>query len=146
MGAPSGFLVMKPLRQCSYPWMKYSFSKFSTQHLYFLVNWERIIGNELGKKTKLIKVNFPFGKRYKGRLFIEVNSASVGVLTHCIGKILERANAFYGYPAFSYVSFLHNSFSTQKREQTMPSIDAFTTSASLNLALSHLSQTLSQQQ
>ena len=145
MGAPSGFLFMKPLRQCSYPWMKYSFSKFSTQHLYFVVNWERIIGEELGKKTKLIKVNFPFGKRYKGRLFIEVNSASVGVLTHCIGRILERANAFYGYPAFSHVSFLHNFAVVQKKEHNMQCVDALTTSDSLNLALSHLSQTLSKQ-
>lgn len=133
---------MKTLQRCSYPWMRFSFSRFAHLHFKLLIEWKNIIGRDFCAQTHLLRVSFPPGKRREGRLFIEVSSAHVATLSYCIENLLDKVNSFYGYPAFHAISFIQRPSRLLRKKITPSQMNISIPNELIKKALESLGSTL----
>ncbi len=63
--------------------------------------WPSIVGVALAGKTAPLKIVFPRKERMRGILHIRVAGAFAVELQHIAPLIVERLNAYYGYPALA---------------------------------------------
>ena len=67
-----------------------------------IAHWSDIMGNELAIGVKPIRLTFPAKDRMHGMLHVRTAGGAFALLLeHQKGRIIERVNAYFGYPAVS---------------------------------------------
>ncbi|MBX6368635.1 MAG: DUF721 domain-containing protein [Rhodospirillales bacterium] len=71
-----------------------------------LLHWEAIVGAELAEDARPERLSFPKGERSRGTLRLRVTPAAAPTVQHDAPLIIERINAFLGYPAVARLSLV----------------------------------------
>jgi hypothetical protein len=71
-----------------------------------LLYWEAIVGPELADEARPERLAFQRGERSHGTLRLRVSPAAALELQHQAPIIIERVNAFLGYPAVGRLSYI----------------------------------------
>ena len=67
-----------------------------------ITHWSDIMGSELARGVKPVKLTFPAKDRMNGTLHVRTaGGAFAMLLEHQKGRIMERVNPYFGYPAVS---------------------------------------------
>lgn len=67
-----------------------------------ITHWSEIMGSELAIGVKPVKLTFPAKDRMNGTLHVRTaGGAFAMLLEHQKGRIMERVNTYFGYPAVS---------------------------------------------
>jgi len=67
-----------------------------------IAHWSDIMGQELALGVKPVKLTFPAKDRMNGTLYVRsAGGAFALLLEHQKGRIMERVNTYFGYPAVS---------------------------------------------
>ena len=75
-----------------------------------LENWEDIVGPDLAKGVKPEKLTFEGNSRSKGTLVVKTAGGAFAMLfEHQKRRVIERVNAFFGYPAVSHIKMIQGS-------------------------------------
>lgn len=71
-----------------------------------LMHWEAIVGAELAEDARPERLSFQKGERSRGTLRLRVTPAAAPTVQHDAPLIIERINAFLGYPAVARLSLV----------------------------------------
>jgi hypothetical protein len=71
-----------------------------------IARWVEIVGAALAADTAPDRIRFPRGRRDNGVLHLRVEGAAALEVQHEAPRIVERVNAFFGYPAISRVALV----------------------------------------
>lgn len=71
-----------------------------------LLHWEAIVGAELAEDARPERFFFQRGQRSRGTLRLRVTPAAAPTVQHDGPLIIERINAFLGYPAVARLSLV----------------------------------------
>ena len=67
-----------------------------------ITHWSDIVGQELALGVKPVRLTFPAKDRMNGTLHVRTaGGAFAMLLEHQKGRIMERVNTYFGYPAVS---------------------------------------------
>jgi len=67
-----------------------------------ITHWSDIMGSELAIGVKPVKLSFPAKDRMNGTLHVRTaGGAFAMLLEHQKGRIMEKVNTYFGYPAIS---------------------------------------------
>lgn len=69
--------------------------------------WPRIVGAALASRCAPLAVDFPGGRARRGTLVLAAGPAAALELQHLAPQIIERINAFFGFPAIGRLRFRH---------------------------------------
>ena len=84
-----------------------------------LESWEEIVGPDLAKGVKPEKLTFEGNSRSKGTLVVKTAGGAFAMLfEHQKRRVLERINAFFGYPAVSHIKMIQGAL-----KLSMPKLD-----------------------
>ena len=70
-----------------------------------IADWPAIVGEEVARHAKPLKLSFPKGERRDGSLVLRVRSAFAVELQHMAPQLLERINGYLGYGAVARLKF-----------------------------------------
>jgi hypothetical protein len=85
-----------------------------------LMHWEAIVGSELAEETRPDRLSFSRGERAHGTLRLRVAPAAAVTLQHDAPLIVERINAFLGYPAVARLAFVQTPVPPLRRAPLPP--------------------------
>jgi hypothetical protein len=85
-----------------------------------LMHWEAIVGPELAEEARPDRLSFPRGERAHGTLRLRVAPAAALTLQHDAPVIVERINAFLGYPAVARLAFVPGALSPLRQRASAP--------------------------
>ena len=90
-----------------------------------LESWEDIVGPDLAKGVKPEKLTFEGNSRSKGTLVVKTAGGAFAMLfEHQKRRVIERVNAFFGYPAVSHIKMIQGSLKlSMPKLETKHSID-----------------------
>ena len=90
-----------------------------------LESWEDIVGPDLAKGVKPEKLTFEGNSRSKGTLVVKTAGGAFAMLfEHQKRRVIERVNAFFGYPAVSHIKMIQGSLKlSMPKLETKRSID-----------------------
>ncbi len=84
-----------------------------------LESWEDIVGTDLAKGVKPEKLTFEGNSRSKGTLVVKTAGGAFAMLfEHQKRRVIERINAFFGYPAVAHIKMIQGSL-----KLSMPKLD-----------------------
>ena len=67
-------------------------------------HWSEIMGTELAVGVKPVRLTFPANERTHGTLHVRTAGGAFALLLeHQKGRVMERVNTYFGYPAVSFV-------------------------------------------
>jgi len=67
-----------------------------------ITHWSDIMGQELAFGVKPVRLTFPAKDRLNGTLYVRTAGGAFALLLeHQKGRIMERVNTYFGYPAVS---------------------------------------------
>ena len=67
-----------------------------------ITHWSEIMGTELAQGVKPVKLTFPAKDRMNGTLYVRTRGGAFALLLeHQKGRIMDRVNTYFGYPAVS---------------------------------------------
>jgi hypothetical protein len=70
-----------------------------------IANWAAVVGEEVARHAKPLRLSFPRGERRAGGLVLRVRSAYAVELQHMAPQLLERINGYLGYGAVARLKF-----------------------------------------
>jgi hypothetical protein len=82
-----------------------AFRRFGFVQSSIVSRWREIVGPRYGAVSSPESIRFPVGKKSKGVLTLVVEGAHAPMMQHVAPAIVERVNAFFGYPAVERVAF-----------------------------------------
>jgi hypothetical protein len=82
-----------------------AFRRFGFVQSAIVSRWREIVGPRYGAVSSPESIRFPVGKKSRGVLTLVVEGAHAPLMQHVAPAIVERVNAFFGYPAVERVSF-----------------------------------------
>jgi hypothetical protein len=71
-----------------------------------IARWPDIVGAEIARDAQPDRIRFPRGKRDGGVLHLRVDGAAALEIQHEEPRIIERVNAFFGYPAIARLALV----------------------------------------
>jgi len=71
-----------------------------------VTRWADIVGDALARDAAPERIRFPRGRHAGGVLHVRVDGASALELQHQAPVIVERVNAFFGYPAVARLALV----------------------------------------
>lgn len=84
-----------------------------------LESWEDIVGADLAKGVKPEKLTFEGNSRSKGTLVVKTAGGAFAMLfEHQKRRVMERINAFFGYPAVAHIKMIQGAL-----KLSMPKIE-----------------------
>lgn len=84
-----------------------------------LESWEDIVGPDLAKGVKPEKLTFEGNSRSNGTLVVKTAGGAFAMLfEHQKRRVIERINAFFGYPAVSHIKMVQGAL-----KLSMPKLD-----------------------
>ena len=91
---------LRPVGETLAPLLRPLLGRHALAEAEFLVNWTSIVGEELGRLATPLKLTFPQRQeRREGTLHLKCASGAGLELQHRAPQVLERINAYFGYPA-----------------------------------------------
>jgi hypothetical protein len=82
-----------------------AFRRFGFVQSSIVSRWREIVGPRYAAVSSPESIRFPVGKKSRGVLTLVVEGAHAPMMQHVAPAIVERVNAFFGYPAVERVSF-----------------------------------------
>jgi hypothetical protein len=84
-----------------------AFRRFGFVQSSIVSRWREIVGLRYAAVSSPESIRFPVGKKSRGVLTLVVEGAHAPMMQHVAPVIVERVNAFFGYPAVERVSIRH---------------------------------------
>jgi len=85
-----------------------------------VTRWAAIVGERVARRSLPERVTFPTGKSVGGTLHIRVEGPMATELQHVEPQVIERVNAFYGYPAIAHVALKQGRLPPSRRTLPKP--------------------------
>ena len=82
-----------------------AFRRFGFIQSSIVSRWKEIVGPRYAAVSSPESIRFPVGKKSSGTLTLVVEGAHAPMMQHVAPAIVERVNAFFGYPAVERVAF-----------------------------------------
>ena len=82
-----------------------AFRRFGFVQSSIVSRWAEIVGARYAAVSSPESIRFPAGKKSAGVLNLVVEGAHAPMMQHVAPAIVERVNAFFGYPAVARVAF-----------------------------------------
>lgn len=82
-----------------------AFRRFGFVQSSIVSRWREIVGVRYAAVSSPESIRFPHGKKRNGVLTLVVEGAHAPMMQHVAPVIVERVNAFFGYPAVERVAF-----------------------------------------
>jgi hypothetical protein len=82
-----------------------AFRRFGFVQSSIVSRWREIVGVRYAAVSSPESIRFPVGKKREGVLTLVVEGAHAPMMQHVAPTIIERVNAFFGYPAVARVAF-----------------------------------------
>lgn len=82
-----------------------AFRRFGFVQSSIVSRWHEIVGPRYAAVSSPESIRFPVGKKREGVLTLVVEGAHAPMMQHVAPAIVERVNAFFGYPAVGRVAF-----------------------------------------
>ncbi|MBV9883415.1 MAG: DUF721 domain-containing protein [Sphingomonadaceae bacterium] len=82
-----------------------AFRRFGFVQSSIVSRWREIVGARYAAVSSPESIRFPAGKKSRGVLTLVVEGAHAPLLQHVAPTIIERVNAFFGYPAIERIVF-----------------------------------------
>jgi hypothetical protein len=82
-----------------------AFRRFGFVQSSIVSRWREIVGLRYAAVSSPESIRFPHGKKREGVLTLVVEGAHAPMMQHVAPTIVERVNAFFGYPAVARVAF-----------------------------------------
>ena len=82
-----------------------AFRRFGFVQSSIVSRWREIVGPRYAAVSSPESIRFPHGKKKDGVLTLVVEGAHAPMMQHVAPAIVERVNAFFGYPAVARVAF-----------------------------------------
>ena len=82
-----------------------AFRRFGFVQSSVVSRWREIVGPRYAAVSSPESIRFPHGKKKEGVLTLVVEGAHAPMMQHVAPAIVERVNAFFGYPAVARVAF-----------------------------------------
>ena len=82
-----------------------AFRRFGFVQSSIVSRWHEIVGARYAAVSSPESIRFPVGKKSKGVLNLVVEGAHAPMMQHVAPVIVERVNAFFGYPAVARIAF-----------------------------------------
>lgn len=82
-----------------------AFRRFGFVQSAIVSRWREIVGVRYAAASSPESIRFPHGKKSGGLLTLVVEGAHAPMMQHVAPTIVERVNAFFGYPAVERVAF-----------------------------------------
>jgi hypothetical protein len=82
-----------------------AFRRFGFVQSSIVSRWREIVGVRYAAVSSPESIRFPHGKRSSGLLTLNVEGAHAPMMQHVAPTIIERVNAFFGYPAVERIAF-----------------------------------------
>ena len=82
-----------------------AFRRFGFVQSSIVSRWQEIVGARYAAVSSPESIRFPLGKKSRGVLTLVVEGAHAPMMQHVAPAIVERVNAFFGYPAVARVAF-----------------------------------------
>lgn len=101
-------LFPKPLHKIVEPLTRPLFKSRGMAGTRLLSDWPRIAGEQLADHCLPEKLSFPGGGKTDGTLTVAVENGFSLEVQHMQPVLLERINAYYGYPAVKRIVISHS--------------------------------------
>lgn len=86
-----------------------------------IAHWSDIMGQELALGVKPVRLTFPAKDRMNGTLYVRsAGGAFALLLEHQKGRIVERVNTYFGYPAISNLKIEQGGVRFQHEQEPEP--------------------------
>jgi len=72
-----------------------------------VLEWPKVVGEEVAKHCRVEKVIFPDGAKFNGCLYLQTSSVMAAAMNYRSEAIIERVNQYYGYRAVRTIKFFH---------------------------------------
>jgi len=82
-----------------------AFRRFGFVQSSIVSRWKEIVGPRYAAVSSPESIRFPVGRKSEGVLTLVVEGAHAPMMQHVAPAIVERVNAFFGYPAVARVAF-----------------------------------------
>src|SRR4051812_3439569 len=82
-----------------------AFRRFGFVQSSIVSRWREIVGPRYAAVSSPESIRFPHGKKRNGVLTLVVEGAHAPMMQHVAPAIVERVNAFFGYPAVERIAF-----------------------------------------
>jgi hypothetical protein len=82
-----------------------AFRRFGFVQSAIVSRWREIVGVRYAAVSSPESIRFPTGRRSEGVLTLVVEGAHAPTMQHVAPAIVERVNAFFGYPAIARIAF-----------------------------------------
>ena len=82
-----------------------AFRRFGFVQSSIVSRWREIVGERYAAVSSPESIRFPPGRRSEGVLTLAVEGAHAPTMQHVAPAIVERVNAFFGYPAVARLAF-----------------------------------------
>jgi hypothetical protein len=82
-----------------------AFRRFGFVQSSIVSRWKEIVGIRYAAVSSPESIRFPVGKKSRGVLTLVVEGAHAPMMQHVAPTIVERVNAFFGYPAVERIAF-----------------------------------------
>jgi len=97
-----------------------AFRRFGFVQSSIVSRWREIVGVRYAAISTPDSIRFPHGKRSSGTLTLIVEGAHAPMLQHVAPTIIERVNAFFGYPAVERVAFRQGIVRAARKSRLAP--------------------------
>ncbi|MBO7484025.1 MAG: DUF721 domain-containing protein [Alphaproteobacteria bacterium] len=86
-----------------------------------ITHWSDIMGTELAIGVKPVKLMFPAKDRMNGTLYVRTaGGAFAMLLEHQKGRVMERVNTYFGYPAVSNLKIEQGGVRLSHEQEPVP--------------------------
>ena len=111
-----------------------AFRRFGFVQSSIVSRWREIVGVRYAAVSSPESIRFPHGKKKEGVLNLVVEGAHAPMMQHVAPAIVERVNAFFGYPAVERVAFRQGivQAARARSRQAPPSLRPFAAGESLD--------------
>ena len=86
-----------------------------------ITHWSEIMGSELAIGVKPVRLTFPAKDRLNGTLHVRTAGGAFALLLeHQKGRIMERVNTYFGYPAVSTLKIDQGGLHLPQEQESEP--------------------------
>ncbi|WP_417623296.1 DUF721 domain-containing protein [Paremcibacter congregatus] len=97
-----------------------AFRRFGFSQREIISRWPEIVGAALADCSLPERLTFPQDDKRGGTLYIRIQGSMAPELQHFEPMVIERINAYYGYPAVERLSYRHGPVPTRTRKTRRP--------------------------
>lgn len=73
-----------------------------------VLDWEKIVGPQLAKRSMALKVTYPTGQRRQGTLHLAVQPSWAPLIEQEKHQLIQRVNSYFGYEAITQIRLIQS--------------------------------------